>query len=116
MPSPQDETIEAAGIGLRIAGAMWRFWSVRGLFTEGREQLGSALAASSSASSLSSTGIAAVPGSGGHADPFASSKSSSLGTAKALNGAGALARMQGDYSSARALLEAALVLEKEVGD
>ena len=30
---------EEEEVGLRIAGAIWRFWNVRGYFSEGREQL-----------------------------------------------------------------------------
>ena len=35
---------EATVIGLRIAGALWRFWTMHGYYSEGREQLRSLLA------------------------------------------------------------------------
>src|SRR5438477_63893 len=76
------EAVEAGEVGLRTAGAIWRFWFVRSLFTEGREHLARALSMPHSvlqACSLSSR-------------------------AKTLNGAGYLAWGQRDYSSARSLL------------
>ncbi len=81
-------------IGLRTAGAIWRFWLVRGLFTEGREHLWRAL-------SMPEVVLQAC---------------SLSGRAKSLNGAGILAHRQGDYSSARSLLEAALALGQEAED
>ncbi len=91
---------EGADTGLRTAGAIWRFWMVRGLFTEGREHL-------ERLERAISTPEAAGQG---------RSSSTLRGRAKALNGAGYLAWRQGDYSSARPLLEAALVLGSEAGD
>jgi predicted ATPase/class 3 adenylate cyclase len=75
--------------GLRLAGALWWFWHVRGHFTEGREWLALKLAASSSRT----------------AD-----------RAKALNGAGVLARNQGDYAAARMLSLQSLEIKRELGD
>lgn len=85
---------EEGEIGLRTAGALWRFWLVRSLLTEGREQLGRALSLPEGVLQECS------PGS----------------RAKALNGAGYLAGRQGDYSSARSLSEASLILGWEAGD
>ena len=78
--------------GLRLAGAIWRFWYVRGYLDEGRKWLSRMLAA-------------AVPD-----DPNSATR------AKALDGAGMLARRQGDYAAARALHEDALVIERAIGD
>src|SRR4051812_32076826 len=43
MPA-EDEAIEAVEIGIRTAAAIWRFWLMRGYFSEGREQLSNLLA------------------------------------------------------------------------
>ncbi len=76
--------------GLRIAGALWWFWSVRGYPGEGRGWLTSLLAAALDASPAS--------------------------RAKALGAAGALAREQGDYESAHALQQESLAIWRESGD
>jgi predicted ATPase/DNA-binding CsgD family transcriptional regulator len=90
----EESSQEAAEIGLRTAIAVCRFWLVRGLFTEGREQLERALSVPEAVLQ------ACPPGS----------------RVKALNPAGSLAWRQGDFSSARSLLEEALVLGREAGD
>jgi predicted ATPase/serine/threonine protein kinase len=76
--------------GLRMAGALGRFWEVRGHLSEGRRWLEGMLSE------------------GGTASP--------LVRAKALNGAGILARSQGDYGRAGTLLEQGLSLSQESGD
>jgi predicted ATPase/Tfp pilus assembly protein PilF len=82
---------DAVQTGLRLAGALWWFWVMRGYLSEGRKWLADTLS-----------------------QPRAAIDSSVR--AKALNGAGALARMQGDYTSARSLLEESLTISREVGD
>ena len=77
--------------GLRLAGALWWFWYVRGYFGEGRGWLSGLLAA--------------VP-----------SGQAAAARAKALNGAGRLARQQSDYPAAQALLEASLAIQRQLGD
>jgi len=81
---------DAAG-GLRLAGALCRFWSVRGYLGEGRGWVSGLLAAAT----------------GGQA---------AAARAKALNGAGGLARHQGDNAAARALFEQSLAIYRELGD
>jgi predicted ATPase/transcriptional regulator with XRE-family HTH domain/Tfp pilus assembly protein PilF len=81
-------------IGLRIAGAIWRFWQVRGYLSEGREKLQGLL---SQAALL----------------PQLCSKEAK---ARALNGAGTLAYRQGNHLAALSLLEDALALGNEVAD
>jgi predicted ATPase len=76
-------------VGLQLAGALWRFWFIRGYLSEGRRRLEKALSHSSVAS-------ASV-------------------RAKALTGAGGLAWRQGDYRRAEALLEEGLTLFRELG-
>jgi predicted ATPase/class 3 adenylate cyclase/Tfp pilus assembly protein PilF len=87
----------AAGgeLGLRLAGALWRFWSVWGHLSEGRQWLNRALARTGDASA----GTKATAAQG-----------------KALRGAGHLARMQGDYAEAQILLEESLSIMRQLGD
>ena len=70
--------------GLRLGGALWRFWQVRGYLTEGRVWLEKLLEKSSDTS--------AAP------------------RAVALQGAGVLAMDQGDYGRAKELYEESLAL------
>ena len=80
----------AAEAGLRLAGALWRFWLMRGHFHEGRAWLEGALASAEGAA------------------PNA--------RAEALQGAGVLAAEQGDYGRAAALFTGSLALRREMGD
>ena len=75
---------------LRIGGALWRFWNVRGHFSEGRRWLATAL-------------------SDGEAAPVGV-------RARALLGLGYLALRQGDYMRATEDLEASLALYREAED
>jgi non-specific serine/threonine protein kinase len=75
--------------GLRLAGALWRFWSLRGFLSEGRGWLDTA--------STHTTVPADI-------------------RARALSGAGNLAYDQGDYRYAAARHEEALVLRRVLGD
>jgi non-specific serine/threonine protein kinase len=79
-----DESVEA---GLRIGGALYRFWYVRGYLTEGRQWLDQAL----------ERGVAAGPGP----------------RARALHAAGYLTWGQADFRRATALLEQSLALYRE---
>jgi predicted ATPase/class 3 adenylate cyclase len=83
------ETSSESDLGWRIGGAMWRYWSVRGLFSEGRARL---------AALLSRT------------------HERSAAQAKALHGAGVLATQTGDYAGARAAYEESLAIRREIGD
>jgi predicted ATPase/DNA-binding SARP family transcriptional activator len=80
-----------AVLGLRLGGALWDFWQVRGYPTEGRKRLADLLA---------------LPG--------ASERTAFR--AKALLGAGALASDQGDYGAARELLQESLSIWRELRD
>ena len=86
------ETAEVAQ-GLRLAGALARFWYLHGELSEGRRWLASFLA---------------VAGRGGGAD-------ASL-RAKALHGAGNLAIRQGEYRQAALLTEQSLTLWRSLDD
>ena len=76
--------------GLRLAGALWKFWWMRGYFSEGRGFLGRALAAS------------------GNTAPAL--------RAKALSRMGILAEAQGDYAAATAGYEEGLGISRSLGD
>jgi len=80
-----------ASLGLRLAAALWRFWSFRGYLFEGRSWLAEHLASPT--------------------DP-----SVRKARARALNGAGVLARIQGDYVAARQFLEESLAIQRDRGD
>jgi predicted ATPase len=83
-----------AELGLRLASALGRFWEVRGHWSEGRSWLEGLLA------------MADAPEAGVEAAVRAS----------ALNEAGTLARYQGDYARATALLEDGLAQSRSVED
>jgi tetratricopeptide (TPR) repeat protein len=78
-------------LGLRLAGALRVFWSVRGHWQEGREWLAAALA---------QTGPTV----------------SAVERAKALSGAGDLAWYQGDYEGAVVLWQESLAISRELDD
>ena len=80
-----------AQCGLQMAGMLWRFWYVRGYFTEGRRWLSQFLSMSG-AEDRNST------------------------RARALNGAGNLAYNQADYPTAQALHEESMAISKELDD
>jgi len=80
-------------LGLRLAGALWRFWYTRGYLSEGRGWLEGLLAPAEGADNVS----AAM-------------------RAKALNGAGVLAERQGAYARAESLYKECLTLFRELGD
>lgn len=85
---------EASGqieLGLRLAATLRPFWATHGHLQEGRERLGR---------TLSQRGASEL----------------TLARAKALNGAGLLARYQGDYVSARPLHEEGLTIRRKLGD
>jgi predicted ATPase/class 3 adenylate cyclase len=81
---------EETDVGLRLSGALWWFWWVRGYLSEGRGWLERALSGSSSASASA--------------------------RAKALCGTGALACYQGDFAVARSRLEESVAIGRESGD
>lgn len=80
-----------AMVGLRLAAALWRFWMIRGYLSEGRKWFSDTLSDSRACKQTKER-------------------------SNALNGAGILASQQGDYTSARALCEESLTIERELGD
>jgi len=86
-----DTTTGAAKVGLRLAGALFWFWSLRNYLSEGRRWLDEALA---DARGLARTAAEAT----------------------ALFGSGALALAQTDQATGRLRLEASVALWRELGD
>jgi DNA-binding CsgD family transcriptional regulator/tetratricopeptide (TPR) repeat protein len=82
-----------AEAGLRLAGAMWHFWEVRGYFSEGRSWLAGLLAMPTA------TPVTATPA-----------------RAKALDGAGHLALLQGNQAAGMPLLQESLAAWRSLGD
>ncbi len=82
---------QGAEVGLRLTGALWRFWYVRGDYSEGRRYLWNALEREGA-------------------------QERTPARALALNGAGALAYDQADYMAARALFEEGLSIGRQLED
>jgi tetratricopeptide (TPR) repeat protein len=76
---------------LRLGGALWRFWVVRGHLREGQERLSRLL-------------------------ELAGASVRTEARAKVLTGAGTLAHNRGEYALARALFEESLAIWRELGD
>ena len=115
-------------VGLRLAGALWPFWEMRGYFIEGQNWLDQALALDGEpqwrAKVLSGAGTFAW--SRGHYAQAISLHTEALelhrqtgdrsGTAFALNNLGVQALSQGNYERARALFEESLEIYREQRD
>ncbi len=80
-----------ANFALRLGGALWRFWAVRGKVCEGRQWLTRLLT-------------------------YAESQGEPLVRAKTLASAGLLAHQEGDYTAARPLFEACLEIRRTQND
>jgi predicted ATPase/DNA-binding SARP family transcriptional activator/Tfp pilus assembly protein PilF len=107
----------ALEIGLRLAGALWRFWYVRGYFSEGRAQLDAVLAIEGATGGPPSDGMPSSAGGGATTQPdHAHSATILAAKAKALNGAGALAILQGATHAGRIFYEQSLAIRRALGD
>jgi predicted ATPase/DNA-binding SARP family transcriptional activator len=80
-----------AEVGLRLGGALLRFWLKRDYFREGRERL---------------AGLLALPG----------AEAPTEARARVLTGAGLMANNQGDYTAARSCHEESLRIRQALGD
>jgi non-specific serine/threonine protein kinase len=115
---------------LRLAGALWRFWDLRGYLSEGREWLEEALRAADGASPSSRArallGAGILAGLQGDDTQWAMRCAESLalfrevgdrwGIAWSLDTLGVLAWIQGDAERAAPLLEEALAVSRDCGD
>lgn len=116
-------------VGLRLAGAVWRFWYVRGHFAEGRELLERLLQAAEP-SECTATRVSALTAAGVMAycqGEYAASQThfgaglaisrelgDRSGIAALLNNLGNVAYDQADYPSARTFFEESLALRREL--
>jgi predicted ATPase/class 3 adenylate cyclase len=102
-------------IGLRIAGAMGRFWNMRGYYSEGREQIGALL-------ELEKVAMRRVRTEGNLSWSAANSVANetideyAANRATALSWAGVVTWNQGDITAARSLQEESLSIRRELGD
>ena len=119
---------------LRLAGALWRFWSTWGQLSEGRRALAEVLALvhDEAPAALQPLRAKALNGAGvlasrqGDYRRAAELHSEALmlypmmgdkrGIASALNNLGGIAHDQGDYARAAALWEESLAVRRELGD
>ncbi len=118
--------------GLRLAGALWRFWEVRGYLKEGSRWLEEALASAKSARTAPSPRAKALLGAGrllwcqGEYERAAILLQEGLalfqkledrqGVADSFNNLGLVAWHQGDYERSQAAHEKALVLRRQLRD
>ena len=117
---------------LRLAAALWRFWDMRGHFSEGRRWLEQALAGSAAnhpatvarADALNGSGVLAYL-QGDYARAVTRYQESlairrqradKAGVAASLNNLGLVAEDQGDHAGAVALYEESLAVRRELGD
>ena len=98
-----EETPQEGEAGLRLCGALWLFWLVRGYLGEGRRWCAAALDRASRATPEDSR----VVGPSGRDE---------AARGKTLTGAGVLANLQGEYGTARLLCEKALGIWRELGN
>jgi tetratricopeptide (TPR) repeat protein len=133
-PGPRNSQLtspNAAEAGLRLCGAVWRFWLMRGYSSEGRTRCAEALAhrgarerAAPLARSLNAAGcLAMAQGDSASAQTFLTrvlvlnrELGNRTGEAGNLNSLAIIAYDEKDYSSARSLHEESLALSRELGD
>jgi tetratricopeptide (TPR) repeat protein len=99
----EDAGVEAP-VGLRLAAALWQFWSARGLLSEGHAWLNSFLANEDEARAAKRLA------------QYGAQSALPAVRATALAGAGVLAAEQADYGRAEARLEESLMLRRATGD
>jgi tetratricopeptide (TPR) repeat protein len=117
-------------LALRLSGALWHFWEIRGYTSEGRQWLEWALdqsrglRSSVRAKALTGAGVLATnQGDLGQAEVLCGEGltlyrelGNRWGSATALSSLGYIAMIKSNYAAARALEEEALILFREVGD
>jgi predicted ATPase/class 3 adenylate cyclase len=123
-------TPDGAEMGLRLAGALWWFWYLRGHFAEGWRQIEAGLATTADAPSRARiTALVAAAHLSGCLGEFerlaalaerglalATAAGDEWGTASSLGFLGEHARLQGDYQEATRLHEQSLDWFRRIGD
>jgi predicted ATPase/Tfp pilus assembly protein PilF/transcriptional regulator with XRE-family HTH domain len=115
--------------GLRMAGALWRFWDIRGHLDEGRRWLEEFLARSAARTALRATTLSAAGVLAESQGDYGVARTryeeslaiwQALGDARsvalALHRLGGVALNQGDYAAARSLFEESLSMRRALGD
>jgi predicted ATPase/class 3 adenylate cyclase/Tfp pilus assembly protein PilF len=118
------------GMMLQLAGSLWRYWEIRGYFTEGRAWLETALTHNPNASQyLRANGLGGAGHLARQQGDYEQAKAyheqslalframeNKLGTARQLNALGEIAQYLGDYARSVELHEESLALRYEIGD
>ena len=126
----QGEIGQNMEMALRLSGALWRFWDLRGYVSEGRQWLEQALDESHGVRSamqakalISAGGLATIQDDFGQAEALCREGLAMYreledrqGSATALSIWGYAAMMRNNYAEARSLEEEALALFQEVGE
>jgi predicted ATPase/class 3 adenylate cyclase len=116
---------EEAGLGLRLAGALWRFWWLRGYYHEGRRWLEEALAKETRTSAARAKALEAVgwlADDQGDIDRAVAAAEEGLGLSTGADAApfllilGSAAGIRGDHERAEQLYEESLTLSREARD
>jgi predicted ATPase/transcriptional regulator with XRE-family HTH domain len=116
-------------LGVRLAGALWRFWWINGHYREGRNWLEAVLASGAGTDAeraMALYGAGSIATEQGDYERAATDLKTALATARlagdravealALTDLGSIARQQGAYERAARFHEAALAVRRETGD
>jgi len=115
---------------IRLAGALWRFWWIRGYYTEGRAWLRAALATEGAVDSeIRAKALGGAAALAGDQQDYAAAliyseeflairrqTGNPIGIARALNNLGLCLLYQARYAEARPVLEESLELKREAND
>jgi len=120
---------DAAERRLRLAGALWRYWAIRGYFNEGRQILEAALSSAPGASAARAKALHASGYLAYRMDDLRTARKrlrdavtlfhklrDDAGTAFCLTTLGVVARENGKYAEAVKLLERALAIARRMDD
>lgn len=116
-------------LGLRLCGAIWRYWEMHSLIGEGRDWLEVFLTRCKQATATRGKALVATAAFAVYQGDFAAARShveqalaifsdlsDNQGTARALNELGLIALYQGDYQAARQYLQESLAIKHEMSN